>query len=172
MTELRPAPAPAPAPTPDRHGYQVDVVWTGNTGQGTSSYRGYERTHEVRVPGREAIEASADPAFLGDANRYNPEELLVAALSQCHMLWYLHLAAETGVVVIGYHDQARGVLAESPVDGTGQFEEVVLAPQVTVSDRVSLDTAEALHQRAHELCYIARSVTFPVRREPTTRIAN
>ncbi|KAA5826740.1 OsmC family protein [Saccharopolyspora hirsuta] len=166
MTESQPAP-----PTTARHGYQVDVVWTGNTGQGTSSYRSYERTHEVRADGKDAIDASADPVFLGDADRYNPEELLVASLSQCHMLWFLHLAADSGVVVTGYHDQARGILAENP-DGTGQFEAVELSPVVTVSDRASVDVAEALHARAHELCYIAKAVNFPVRCTPTTRIAN
>ncbi|MER7083288.1 Organic hydroperoxide reductase OsmC/OhrA [Saccharopolyspora antimicrobica] len=166
MTESKPA-----SPTTARHGYQVDVVWTGNTGQGTSSYRSYERTHEVRADGKDAIDASADPVFLGDADRYNPEELLVASLSQCHMLWFLHLAADSGVVVTGYHDQARGYLAENP-DGTGQFESVELAPVVTVSDRASIDVAEALHERAHELCYIAKAVNFPVNCTPTTRIAN
>jgi organic hydroperoxide reductase OsmC/OhrA len=166
MTESTPA-----APGAARHGYQVDVVWTGNTGQGTSSYRSYERTHEVRAAGKDAIGASADPVFLGDADRYNPEELLVASLSQCHMLWFLHLAADCGVVVTGYHDQARGILAENP-DGSGQFEAVELAPEVTVADRASVDVAEALHERAHELCYIAKSVTFPVNCTPTTRIAN
>ncbi|GAA4614035.1 OsmC family protein [Saccharopolyspora hordei] len=166
MTESTPA-----SPKTARHGYQVDVVWTGNTGQGTSSYRSYERTHEVRADGKSAIDASADPVFLGDADRYNPEELLVASLSQCHMLWFLHLAADSGVVVTGYHDQARGILTENP-DGTGQFESVELAPAVTVADRASVDVAEALHERAHELCYIAKAVNFPVHCSPTTRIAN
>ena len=115
--------------------------------------------------------ASADPAFGGEDDRYNPEELLVAALSQCHMLWFLHLAADSGVVVIGYHDRPRGALTEN-ADGSGQISEVVLAPEVTVADRASVDAAEALHQRAHELCYIAKSTTFPVRREPSTRVAN
>ncbi|QUH01196.1 OsmC family protein [Saccharopolyspora erythraea] len=156
---------------PGKHGYQVDVVWTGNTGQGTASYRSYRRTHEVRADGKGVIDASADPVFRGDADRYNPEELLVASLAQCHMLWYLHLAADCGVVVIGYHDRARGTLAEN-ADGSGQFEQVVLAPEVTVADRASVDVAEALHERAHELCYIAKSVTFPVHHEPSTRVAN
>ena len=158
-------------PGPARHGFAVEVVWTGNTGAGTSSYRSYERTHEVRSPGKNSIEASADPAFLGDPDRYNPEELLVASLSQCHMLWFLHLAAEHGVVVIGYHDRARGTLAENS-DGSGQFSEVVLNPEVAVEDLASVDAAEALHRRAHELCYVAKSVNFPVRLVPSTRVAN
>ncbi len=154
-----------------QHCYQVDVVWTGNTGSGTASYRSYQRTHEVRVAGKPVLNGSADPAFRGDSDRYNPEELLVASLSQCHMLWYLHLAADSGLVVLGYHDQARGTLAENP-DGSGQFSEVVLSPEVVVADRASVDVAETLHQRAHEVCFVARSVNFPVRHEPTIRVAN
>lgn len=146
-------------------------MWTGNTGQGTSSYRSYQRSHEIRGDNKPTIEASADPVFRGEANRYNPEELLVASLSECHMLWYLHLAADTGIVVIGYHDRARGTLREN-ADGSGQFEEVVLSPEVTVSDRASVATADALHERAHELCYISSSVNFPVRFEPSTRVAH
>ncbi|MER2093478.1 OsmC family protein [Saccharopolyspora rectivirgula] len=161
----------APQAAPIRRDYQVDVVWTGNTGPGTNSYRGYRRTHEIRSPGKASINASAAPAFRGDPDRYNPEELLVASLSQCHMLWYLQLAADSGVVVIGYHDQARGTLVEEP-HGGGRFDEVTLAPQVTVRDRVSVDVAEALHQQAHKLCYIANSVAFPVHCNPTTRVAN
>lgn len=159
------------APAALHHGYRVEVVWTGNTGQGTSSYHSYERTHEVRASGKVAIDSSADPVFHGDPDRYNPEELLVASLSQCHMLWYLHLAAETGVLVLGYHDRARGTLAEH-ADGSGRFGEVVLAPEVAVADRSSADVAEALHQRAHQLNYVAQSVTFPVRHEPSIRLAN
>ncbi len=159
------------APAEARHGYRVDVVWTGNTGHGTSSYRSYQRVHEIRVEGKDTIEASADPTFRGDADRYNPEELLVASISQCHMLWYLHLAADCGVVVIGYHDQASGVLVEN-ADGSGQFEEVVLHPEITVADHASIAVAEALHERAHELCYITKSVNFPVRRETSVRVAN
>lgn len=172
MTQPHQQPPPEPiSPDAARHGYQVDVVWTGNTGQGTSSYRSYERTHEVRAEGKSTIDASADPIFRGEADRYNPEELLIASLAQCHMLWYLHLAADCGVVVIGYHDRPSGTLAENP-DGSGQFDEVVLRPEVTVADLASVDVAEALHQRAHELCYIAKSVNFPVRCEPTARVAN
>lgn len=153
------------------HGYEVDVVWTGNTGPGTSSYLSYHRTHEVRAPGKEVVAGSADPVFRGEADRYNPEELLIASLSQCHMLWYLHLAAETGVLVLGYHDRASGTLRED-ADGSGQFEEVVLAPEVTVADPAIVDAAEALHARAHELSYVAKALTFPVRHEFSTRVAH
>ncbi|MBA8825578.1 organic hydroperoxide reductase OsmC/OhrA [Saccharopolyspora lacisalsi] len=171
MTESTPR-QPSETTTPDGpHSYRIDVVWTGNTGQGTNNYRSYRRTHEIRAANKDTIDGSADPAFRGDDDRYNPEELLVASLSQCHMLWYLHLAADTGVVVLGYHDRAEGTLTEN-ADGTGQFAGVVLRPEVTVPDHPSVATAEALHQRAHELCYVAKSVNFPVRREPSIRVAH
>lgn len=172
MTEpTKRGPAETTSSAGPRHGYQVDVVWTGNTGQGTTSYRSYRRTHEIRAENKTTIDGSADPAFRGDDEGYNPEELLVASLSQCHMLWYLHLAADTGVVVLGYHDRARGTLTEN-ADGTGQFAGVVLCPEVTVPDHASVATAEALHQRAHELCYVAKSVNFPVEHEPSIRVAH
>lgn len=154
-----------------RHDFQVDVVWTGNTGQGTNDDHSYRRTHEVRAAGKRTIAGSAAPAFGGDTDRYTPEELLVTALSQCHMLWFLHLAAESGVLVLGYHDQPHGLLTENP-DGSGQIAELTLTPEVTVADRASVDAAEALHQRAHELCYIAKAVTFPIHHEVSTRVAN
>jgi len=151
------------------HQYEADVVWTGNTGSGTSGYKSYERAHEVRVEGKETILGSSDPSFRGDRGRYNPEELLVASLAQCHMLWYLHLASVNGVVVTGYRDHATGVMAEHS-DGSGRFTEVVLNPVVTVADPATKETAQALHEKAHSMCFIAASVNFPVRHEPVVRI--
>ncbi len=147
------------------HRYEVDVVWTGNSGSGTSGYKAFERAHEVHVVGKETILGSSDPAFRGDPSRYNPEELLVASLSQCHMLWYLHLASVNGVVVTGYEDHATGTMAEHP-DGSGRFTEVTLNPVVTITDPEKRDTAQALHEKAHSMCFIAASVNFPVRHEP------
>ncbi len=144
------------------HSYQVRLEWTGNTGAGTRGYRAYERAHEISAPGKPVLYGSSDPAFRGDAARYNPEELLVAALAACHMLWYLHLSAESGVVVTGYTDQPQGWMIES-ADGGGRFTEVVLQPQVTVAAGADVALAEALHERAHQLCFIANSVNFPVR---------
>ncbi len=149
------------------HRYELTVRWTGDTGSGTSSYRSYRRDHEVIGTGKPSIAGSADPAFRGDPQRWNPEELLVAALSQCHMLWFLHLAATGGVVVSSYVDSPSGVLQEDP-DGSGAFREVVLRPRVTVTDPSMIDSVAGLHQRAHEQCFIARSVSFPVRHEPDT----
>lgn len=150
---------------PRRHTYEVFVAWTGNRGSGTSSYREYGRDHQVAAEGRPPIEASSEPLFRGDPARWNPELELTAALSQCHMLWYLHLCAVSGVVVTSYADDAHGAMEETD-DGGGQFTEVVLRPRVTVSSAEMVDAAMRLHEEAHAKCFIARSVSFPVRHEP------
>lgn len=146
------------------HSYQINLLWTGNTGTGTSGYRAYERAHEISVPGKTPILGSSDPAFRGAAARYNPEELLVASLSACHMLWVLHLAAEAGITITRYADDAEGVMVEDP-DGGGRFVEVVLRPR---HDGCNAATAAEIHARAHAKCFIARSVAFPVKVEPQT----
>lgn len=152
---------------PDKqHDYAVEVVWTGNTGAGTSSYRGYERAHTVTAPGKPGIQGSSDPSFRGDASRWNPEELLVASLSACHQLWYLGLCAQAGVTVIAYEDCAEGTMLEEP-GGAGQFRAVTLRPQVRISADSDEAMALALHREAHAKCFIARSVNFPVIAEPT-----
>ena len=147
------------------HAYTVTVTWTGNSGAGTAGYRAYARAHEVVVHGKPPIPASSDPAFRGDPSRYNPEEMLVAALSSCHMLWYLHLCSVAGIVVTAYQDVAEGVMIEQP-DGGGRFTEVVLQPEVIVAAGSDLERARALHAEAHKKCFIACSVNFPVRHEP------
>jgi organic hydroperoxide reductase OsmC/OhrA len=147
------------------HNYRVNVIWTGNTGSGTSGYQAYKRDHEISVVGKPPILGSSDPKFRGDAARYNPEELLVAALSTCHTLWYLHLCADAGIVVESYEDRAEGTMKET-TEGGGRFVSVKLRPHVRVIG--SIEQAEALHQRAHELCFIANSVNFPVEHEPAT----
>ncbi len=149
------------------HRYGVTTVWTGNRGTGTPHYRAYGREHEISGDGKSlAIPGSATPQFRGDRSRYNPEELLVGALSACHMLWFLHLCADAGVVVTGYRDDAEGKMRLDP-DGSGEFNEVVLRPSVVLHDESKRKTLGALHERAHELCFIARSVKFPVRCEPS-----
>lgn len=146
------------------HFYQTDLVWTGNRGSGTRSYKGYSRAHEISIAGKPVIVGSSDPHFNGDASRYNPEELLVAALSACHMLYYLHLCADAGIVVTNYKDSATGVMIETP-NGGEHFTEVVLRPRVTITKESDVNAAEELHHKAHELCFIANSVNFPVRAE-------
>jgi organic hydroperoxide reductase OsmC/OhrA len=146
------------------HSYAVQVVWTGNRGAGTSDYRAYDRAHEIRVANKPTICGSAEPVYRGDPTRHNPEELLVAALSACHMLWFLHLAADAGIVVVGYRDDATGTMHDTS-DGGGRFSEVVLHPSVTTSAPADESVVDELHRRSHDLCYIARSVNFPVRCE-------
>ncbi|ALG72414.1 peroxiredoxin [Azospirillum thiophilum] len=154
------------------HRYAVRLDWTGNLGSGTSSYRGYSRDHALGAGDKPAIPGSADPAFRGDPARWNPEELLVGALSACHQLWYLHLCAAAGITVTAYADAAEGVMAEE-ADGAGQFVAVVLRPRVTLapgSGAADMEKAVALHHEAAEKCFIARSVNFPVRHEPTVEV--
>ena len=152
------------------HTYAIRTTWTGNDGEGTSSYRSYRRDHEMTAEGKaHPIHGSSMPMFRGDGRRYNPEELLVAALSSCHLLWYLHLAADAGIVVVDYQDSAEGVMRENP-DGSGEFVDVVLHPAVTITEEARVTEAETLHERAHSMCFIASSVKFPVTARPTTTV--
>ena len=151
------------------HAYVVTINWTGNRGTGTSGYRGFARSHDIGAPGKPPILASSDPAFQGDRTRYNPEELLVASLSSCHMLWYLHLCSAEGILVQAYEDIAEGVMTERP-DGGGAFVEVVLSPEITLSPGSNMERARALHADAHRKCFIANSVNFPVRHEPVFHV--
>lgn len=152
------------------HRYETTVVWTGNTGEGTANYRAYTRDLEARGDGLPPIPSSSDPAFRGDPERWNPELLLVSALSQCHMLWHLHLCATGGVVVVAYEDRAEGTMAQTD-DGGGHFTEVVLRPRVTVADASMTAKAQELHEPAHARCFIAQSMNFPVRHEPSVDVA-
>ena len=153
------------------HRYDLTMTWTGNRGTGTSGYRDYGRDHEIGADGRPAIEGSADPVFRGDKTRWNPELELVAALSQCHMLSYLHVCVSAGVVVTAYDDAPYGLMAETE-DGGGYFTEVVLRPRVTVADAGMAGQAAVLHEEASKKCFIASSVNFPVRHEPSVAVAS
>lgn len=148
-----------------QHVYEIRVDWTGNTGEGTKTYRAYGRDHVITAPGKPALAGSSDPAFRGDPSRYSPEDLLVASLSSCHMLWYLHLCAVNQIVVIDYQDNATGLMDEQ-ADGAGAFAAVVLRPQVTLTAGSDATKALALHEEAHRFCFIANSVKFPVKLEP------
>lgn len=151
------------------HHYAVRVRWTGDRGHGTADYRSYGRDHVLSVEGAEGradILGSADRPFRGDADRWNPEEMLLAALSQCHLLSYLHVCATNDVVVTGYTDDAVGTMVQTG-DGGGHFTEVILRPVVTVADESMRERALALHHEASKKCFIASSVNFPVRHEPS-----
>jgi organic hydroperoxide reductase OsmC/OhrA len=153
------------------HQYRTTLRWTGNTGQGTASYGSYSRNHEFSGNGKaQALPGSSDAHFRGDASRYNPEELLVAALSSCHLLSYLHLCAVNGVVVTAYEDDASGTMIEDP-DGGGHLTGVVLRPRVSISPESDKEKALHLHHEAGNLCFIARSVNFPVSHMPTVSLA-
>jgi organic hydroperoxide reductase OsmC/OhrA len=152
-----------------QHHYKTTIKWTGNKGTGTENYRNYERSYEVTVIDKPKIFGSSDPAFRGDKTKYNPEDLLVASLSSCHMLWYLHLCSEAGVIVTDYIDNATGIMAETS-NGGGQFVEVTLNPNVSVKELWMIDEANELHKKANELCFIANSVNFPVHHNPTAKV--
>ena len=155
----------------NEHHYAVTVQWTGNTGTGTSAYRAYERAHEISgaVPGKPTIAGTSDPAYRGDPARWNPEELLVASLSACHKLWYLHVCAVNRVVVTDYVDHAEGWM---PVDakGMGSFRRVLLRPIVTIAADSDAERARELHDDAHRMCNVASSVNFPIDHEPEIRV--
>ena len=154
------------------HTYSATVTWTGAGESGTASYTSYSRNHEVALPGKPVLLGTSDPAFRGDPDRYTPEELLVVALSQCHMLWFLHLASSAGITVTGYVDQAGGTMRVE-AQGAGQFTDVVLRPRLALGspttrsgDPVTDELIATVHARAHQHCFIARSVNFPVRIDP------
>lgn len=151
------------------HSYAVRMTWTGNDGAGTKSYRSYRRDHVYSADGKPDIPGSSDPHFLGDGARYNPEELLIGSLSSCHMLWYLHLCAVNGVKVLAYQDDALGRMQENP-DGSGQFVTVELRPKVKIAAGSDAKKAAELHDEVHELCFIARSVNFPVHTQATIEL--
>jgi organic hydroperoxide reductase OsmC/OhrA len=144
------------------HHYRLKVHWTGNKGSGTSNYKAYERSHLISAENKPDILATSDPAFRGDPSKYNPEELLLASLSSCHMLWFLHLCAENGVVVLSYSDNPEGTMIENE-NGSGKFAGVVLHPQVTVTEKEMIEKLDELHEKANQYCFIANSVNFPVR---------
>lgn len=151
-----------------QHHYTVEVRWTGNLGEGTRSYQSYARTHDINSGRKPTIAGSSDPAFRGNDDRWNPEDLMVAAVSACHKLWYLHLCAVAGVNVVAYVDHAEGVMIEDAKCG-GYFSGVTLRPEVTVTAESDAAKAAALHHDAHEKCFIANSLNFPIACEPSIK---
>jgi organic hydroperoxide reductase OsmC/OhrA len=148
------------------HPYTATVRWTGNKGQGTRSYRGYERSWDIASDGKPQVHCSNDPLLGGDPTKHNPEDLLLASLSSCHMLWYLHLASKAGLVVHEYSDTPIGI-GETLPNGAGRFVSVTLRPTISVSKGSNIELAAALHNDVHTYCFIARSVNFPVAYEPS-----
>ena len=149
-----------------QHFYEVNINWIGNLGVGTKDYTAYSRNHTISVDNKVDILASADTAFKGDATKYNPEELLVASISACHMLWYLHLCADAGIVVTNYTDNPKGIMVET-VDIGGHFTALTLFPVVTITDILQKEKAIELHNLAHRKCFIANSCNFPIHHQVT-----
>jgi organic hydroperoxide reductase OsmC/OhrA len=151
-----------------QHNYRVALKWTGNKGEGTKNYKAYARMYSVFINNKPELFGSSDPEFLGDKTKYNPEELFVVSISSCHMLWYLHLCSQFGVVVIDYGDEATGTMEEAE-DGSGRFTEVRLNPTVIVSEKSMIDTANNLHKKANQMCFIANSLNFKVDHHPVCK---
>jgi len=148
------------------HNYPAHLVWTGQAHQTAPQSRSYQ----LQVPGKPPIDGSSDPVFRGDAERWNPEDLLVASLSACHHLWYMSLCARAGIKILSYEDAAEGKMIEEPPGGAGQFTEVILRPRIVIAAGSDRAKAESLHHTAHENCFIARSVNFPVRHQPVIEV--
>jgi organic hydroperoxide reductase OsmC/OhrA len=153
----------------NQHKYTATVQWTGNTGKGTVNPKAYDRSHSIIIENKPVILGSSDPAFSGDISKHNPEDLLVSSLSACHMLWYLYLCAESGIVVVDYTDTAEGTMDTTPKT-RGRFTGVTLNPVVTVTDESMFEKAVELHEQANELCFIANSVNFPVYHNPVIKL--
>lgn len=154
-----------------QHNYKLAAEWTGNTGKGTSSYRAYERSVTISINNKVDILGTSDTAFNSDKTKHNPEDLLLAAVSSCHLLWYLHVCSEAGVSVLEYVDHAEGIMTET-ADGGGRFTEITLHPEVVVSDPEMIEKAMALHKDANKFCYIANSCNFPIHHSPTITAKN
>lgn len=155
--------------TGEKHTYRATTIWTGASKGATTSYEAYSREYIVAIDGKLCLVGSADPSFRGSPSLHNPEDLLVSSLSACHMLSYLALCARAGIRVVSYVDEVLGCMASQA--GKIRFTEVVLKPRVTIEPGDNLERAEILHQEAHEVCFIANSVAFPVRHEPTILFA-
>jgi len=152
-----------------KHYYQTSLLWTGNRGQGTTNYRSYNREYEIRVDGKPVLHGSSDPSFRGNSSLYNPEELFLASISSCHMIWYLHLCSEIGVTVIDYKDNAKAVMIEEE-SGAGFFKSVVLSPKVLITEAEKKNLAMNLHKNANKMCFIANSCNFQILHEPLINI--
>lgn len=147
------------------HQYKTALTWTGNKGSGTMDYRSYDRNYVISIDHKADLSGSSDSAFLGDKTQHNPEDLLVSSLSSCHMLWYLHLCSQNDIIVMDYKDNAVGTMIEEP-NGSGRFTGVTLNPVVTITNKADIDKANALHEQANKMCFIANSCNFPVKHQP------
>lgn len=155
----------------NEHAYKSSLTWTGNKGSGTMDYRSYDRDFVVSIENKAPISGSSDSVFLGDKTKYNPEDLLLASVSSCHMLWYLHLCSKNEIVVMEYKDNAVGTMLENS-DGSGQFKGILLQPEVLISNKNQKDLANSLHEEANKMCFIANSLNFKVKHTPSCKATN
>jgi len=153
------------------HNYKSTIEWTGNTGESTKNYRSYERNYIISVDGKAEITGSSDPAFLGNPELHNPEDLLLASVSSCHLLWYLHFCSVNKILVLSYIDFAEGTMIESE-NGSGKFTEIILKPKILVAEKKMIKKAIELHQKANEYCFIANSLNFKVKHQPEITYKN
>jgi organic hydroperoxide reductase OsmC/OhrA len=153
------------------HHYHVKLSWTDENGKGTTSYTDYSRNHQVNVKGKPALQLSSDPAFRGDATKYNPEDVLVASLASCHMLWYLHLCSKSGITVVKYEDNAEGLMLQEETGG-GRFDKVILHPEITILEKDKIELAHELHKESNQKCYIANSCNFPIKHQVKIVVAD
>ena len=151
------------------HKYNSKIEWTGNNGSGTINYKDYERSYDIIIENKPIIKGSSDPAFRGETDKHNPEDLLVSSLSSCHMLWYLHFCSVNNIIVEEYIDNAEGIMFEEK-DGKGYFKEVQLNPIVTVKNEEMTEKALELHKKANEYCFIANSVNFKVKHNAKIKV--
>lgn len=152
-----------------QHHYTTQITWTGNKGTGTSGYTEYERSHTIQAENKVLIEASSDAPFRGDKSLYNPEDLFLSSIASCHMLWYLHLCADNGIIVKSYMDNPHGIM-QTFANGSGNFSEITLHPVVEVTEASMVEIAIDLHHSAHQMCFLANSVNFEIFIEPTVKI--
>ncbi|WP_079736510.1 OsmC family protein [Salegentibacter salegens] len=151
-----------------KHQYKLNLKWTGDEGKGTLNYKSYNRNYKISAEGKNSeINGSADPAFLGDKSKYNPEDLFLSSIAACHMLWYLHLCSTHKIIVVAYLDNATGVMEETS-NGSGKFTEVSLNPMVKVTEESMISKANELHKEAGRMCFIANSCNFEIGYNPTT----
>ncbi|VXB19813.1 MULTISPECIES: OsmC family protein [Chryseobacterium] len=153
------------------HQYKSKIKWTGNTGESTKNYRSYERSYIISVDGKAEIKGSSDPAFLGNPDLHNPEDLLLASVSSCHLLWYLHFCSVNKILILEYLDFAEGTMIESE-NGSGKFTEIILKPKILVTEKDMVEKAIELHQKANEYCFIANSLNFEVKHQPEINYKN
>ncbi|MCF8254333.1 MAG: OsmC family protein [Bacteroidia bacterium] len=145
-----------------QHNFKLTAIWQGNKVEGTKNIRTYDRSHTVSIDGKPELHLTTDNAAVGDKSKLNPEDLLVSAISSCHMLSYLYVCAMEGIIVTEYKDYATGIMIEN-ANGGGSFKEVCLNPEIVVAEKSMIEKAIELHHKAHEICYIANSVNFEIK---------